>query len=354
MSVNKTYTVAFSVALVGDQLQLTFPSITKIYYFNRYEIQFTTDSADSASPYVTIADDSSAVKVSWALSTSPVAASAALWIAAVEALLIAVPLGVVQIDTNEPLVVTASVTSAATLLTQDCFPTETTTYRSCSVQIVANASANTITGEGSNDNITWTPIQGAYTISSPSSSFINSATTVTSGLLIFPLSTRYFRVRVSNYIGGTTTVSVCFSKDPPANLQTLATLTTGLGVNVGFVGVQYASNSTGGASRYHVVSANSTNAANIKASVTRLHGWSLSNTNAAYRYVKFHNTTGVPTAGVNVFMTIGIPPNSYVRHSMESGITFATGLGVTMVTGTADSDSAAVGLNDIVGDIYYV
>jgi hypothetical protein len=51
--------------------------------------------------------------------------------------------------------------------------------------------------------------------------------------------------------------------------------------------------------------------------------------------------------------TIAIPPNGVNTLNIEGGIAFATGIGLTAVTGAADADTAAVGLNDIVGDLYF-
>ena len=122
---------------------------------------------------------------------------------------------------------------------------------------------------------------------------------------------------------------------------------------IGDVGQQYRANATGAASGTHLVSAATTNATIVKGSPGRVIGWSLANTNAAWRYVKLHNQTTTPTAGTGVVRTIAIPPNNVNTFSIEGGIAFATGIGLTTVTGAADADNAAVGLNDIVGDVFF-
>jgi hypothetical protein len=38
---------------------------------------------------------------------------------------------------------------------------------------------------------------------------------------------------------------------------------------------------------------------------------------------------------------------------IEGGIGFATGIGMTTVTGAADNDSTAVGLNDLIIDVFF-
>lgn len=122
---------------------------------------------------------------------------------------------------------------------------------------------------------------------------------------------------------------------------------------VGDVGVQYRATATGAASGAHIVSAATTNAAVVKASGGRVLGWSLANTNAAWRYVKLHNQTGTPTAGTGVVRTIAIPPNGVSNFTLEGGIAFATGIALTTVTGAADADATAVGANDIIGDLFF-
>jgi hypothetical protein len=353
--------MSFSVTYVNDQFKFSLTG--RDVFFNKHQVHFQIQKINTNLVYV--GDELSNTTVNYTLCSSPTAASASLWIDAVKALIPASlsPIGTITIDSNEPLSVSASVTSAATLFTQDCFPDATTTYRSCVVQITANASGNTIAFEGSNDNTNWIGITGS--VGGGSNSFVTS-TTVTTGLLTVPLNVRYFRVRVSVYVGGTTSVVAVFSRDSMYTLQNLVTLSTGtssvgtVGLNTGTNTIGYVTTNyqnvfaTGSATIRHIVSAASTNAANIKAGTARIYGWSLSNTNAAFRYVKLHNVLGTPTAGVNVTMTIAIPPNGMAHHSQEGGIFFNTGLGITMVTGAADSDATAVGLNDIVGDLFYV
>jgi hypothetical protein len=141
-------------------------------------------------------------------------------------------------------------------------------------------------------------------------------------------------------------------------VTTVSTVTTLSAISAGAnliadVGQQYRANATGAASGTHLVSAATTNATIVKGSPGRVIGWSLANTNAAWRYVKLHNQTTTPTAGTGVVRTIAIPPNNVNTFSIEGGIAFATGIGLTTVTGAADADNAAVGLNDIVGDVFF-
>lgn len=152
-------------------------------------------------------------------------------------------------------------------------------------------------------------------------------------------------------------VKVCFGAD---NSSSDVSTSNGLPVNnlagtaaIGDVGMQYRANATGGATRYHLISANTTNAAVVKASAGRLIGWSVYNDNAATRYVKFHNQTTTPTAGSGVVMTLAIPSKQVREMQLPGGIGFATGIAITTTTGIADNDSAAVAANDLSIDLFY-
>jgi hypothetical protein len=120
------------------------------------------------------------------------------------------------------------------------------------------------------------------------------------------------------------------------------------------VGGQYRANATGAATIGHIVSAATTNAANLKASAGRVLGWNFANTTAIWQLVKLHNTASTPTAGVGVALTIGIPPNG-INASPPGfgGVGFSSGIGRTIVTGAADTDATATTLNAVVGEIFY-
>lgn len=110
---------------------------------------------------------------------------------------------------------------------------------------------------------------------------------------------------------------------------------------------------SGGWTTFHLVSAATTNATNIKASAGQLGGWYIYNSNASARKIAFHNTAGTPTAGAGVLLTVIIPGGAGANVEFTNGIPFSTGIAITTVTGLADSDSTAVGLNDLNINIFY-
>lgn len=121
---------------------------------------------------------------------------------------------------------------------------------------------------------------------------------------------------------------------------------------VGDVGVQYRATASG-ASAAHIVAAASSNATLVKNAAGKVLGWFLANTTAAWVYVKLHNQATAPTAGSGVVRTIPIPPNGVVSFFSEGGITFTTGIGLTIVTGSADTDATAVTAGAVVGELIF-
>lgn len=117
--------------------------------------------------------------------------------------------------------------------------------------------------------------------------------------------------------------------------------------------VTMASSASGGDTTFHLVSAATTNATNIKASAGKVTGWYIYNSNASARKVAFHNTAGTPTAGSSVVSAIVIPGLAAANVSFPDGIDFSTGIAITTVTELTDAGNTAVALNDLIINIYY-
>jgi hypothetical protein len=179
----------------------------------------------------------------------------------------------------------------------------------------------------------------------------------------------WFRVRATAWTSGTAAIQIqpaAYATEPIPAAQVSATqpvsgtVTANIGTGslaagtnaIGDVGLQVRANATGAMSGHHVVSAATTNVAQIKATAGRVFGWCLSNTTASWRYVKLHNIASA-TAGAGVVQTIGIPPNDKAVCSFPHGIGFATAISRSIVTGAADADTTATGAADVVGDIFF-
>ena len=108
---------------------------------------------------------------------------------------------------------------------------------------------------------------------------------------------------------------------------------------------------TGGSTPYHTLSAASTNATSVKSAAVQMYGYSISNTASTVRYVKFYDKATAPTVGTDTPKhTVQIPGNGTVLHAYPEGVKFANGFAWATTTGVADTDTGAVGANDLVVD----
>lgn len=213
----------------------------------------------------------------------------------------------------------------------------------------------TLTFQYSGDGgTTWTSLTAIA--NSPVANFNTTTSGSAAGSWVANCSgLRLVRVIATAYTSGTANVNIHAATGPgvvaaiPANGQILGSGTAA----IGDVGIQYRANASGAASGAHIVSAATTNATIVKASAGRVLGWALGNTTAAWRYVKLHNQTTLPTAGSGVVRTISIPPGGLAQQNLPGGIAFTTGIGLTIVTGSADADATAVALGDVVGELFF-
>jgi hypothetical protein len=114
-----------------------------------------------------------------------------------------------------------------------------------------------------------------------------------------------------------------------------------------------ASAATGGiASTARLLSAVGTSgdAANVKASAGRLYAVQGYNASTSVRYLKLYNSVSAPTAGSGTpVKTLALPPSCGFAFDWPHGYSFATGIGFTLVTGSADNSSTGVTAGDILG-----
>jgi hypothetical protein len=158
---------------------------------------------------------------------------------------------------------------------------------------------------------------------------IGTLTTITNAVTVSQGTATSLKTQAENYQGGT----AVSSSNP--------------------LYVTVASSASGGDSTFHLVSAASTNATNIKASAGKVTGWYIYNSNASARKVAFHNTAGTPTAGSSISSAIVIPGLAAANVSFPDGIDFSTGIAITTVTDLTDAGNTAVALNDLIINIYY-
>jgi len=242
-------------------------------------------------------------------------------------------------------------------------PTNSEQFRAASVQVISTATGGTFIFEQSIDNVNWRPLP-VFNAELVTGASITAAITATASQIIytFPLRGVFVRLRIATALtGGSIQAFSRFSTDPWVPAAVTGTVTANIGTGslaagtnaIGDVGFQYRANATGAASKFHLVSAATTNLTNVKASAGRLLGWRVQNTNAAARYVKLHNVATAPTAGAGVVETIGVPPNSVVTGQLPGGSAFTTGIAISTVTGSADADTTVVGAGDLIIDLFF-
>jgi hypothetical protein len=254
--------------------------------------------------------------------------------------------------------VTGSITANSQTVSADV-----TSVSNVVVQLTGTFATHNCTFEGSLDGGTsWVAIQGVRSNANTIELTTGSLSAAPAYAWEFSVNAyTNFRVRATSHGSGTANWRFTlgsYATEPIPAIQThgiTGTVTTAInaGTNaIGDVGLQVRANATGAASIHHIVSAGTTNVAQIKATAGRVIGYCLSNTNAAWRYVKLHNIASA-TAGAAVAVTIGIPPNGKAECMIPQGIGFATAISRSIVTGSADADNTAVGAGDVVGDIFF-
>ena len=233
--------------------------------------------------------------------------------------------------------------------------------RSLYIHCTAMGTTGVVTVQWSNDPAFTSPATATLL----SDTGFASTTITAASMRIASVMGRYCRLRLTTATtAGTTTFFVYGSQAahvPTITTQLVSgTVTANIGTGsqaagtnaIGDVGQQYRANATGAATGPHIVSAATTNATIVKASPGRFLGASVGNTTAVWQHIKLHNQTTLPTAGAGVVRTIAIPPGGRVDFTIEGGVAFATGIGMTIVTGSADADATATTLGAVVGDLF--
>lgn len=112
-----------------------------------------------------------------------------------------------------------------------------------------------------------------------------------------------------------------------------------------------------GLSIHKTVSAASTNATAVKTSPGKVHGWMVSNVNAAVRYLKLYDLAAAPTVGTSVpTMTIPLQGGSTGTHNefySEAGIAFNNGIAFALTTEATDAGSTGVSASETVVNLIY-
>lgn len=119
--------------------------------------------------------------------------------------------------------------------------------------------------------------------------------------------------------------------------------------------VPSASTSVGASSAHHLISAATTNATSVKASVGVINDIQVSNASASPRYFKLYNKASAPTVGTDTpVKTILVPAGDTVALSFAPhGLRLTSGIAYALTTGIAVADVAAVGASEMAVNIAY-
>jgi hypothetical protein len=241
---------------------------------------------------------------------------------------------------------------SAGALNADLVPTtDVSQFSVVSVQ-TGGTFSGTLTFQGSNDNTNWSNVllNNVASVGAP------VASTTSSGILYTGAGPfRYFRVRMTAYTSGTATGAAMFSGEgfaSPVGIQAVSQ-STAAAVTAPWP-TSETPKTTGGLLSTNLVSAASTNATVVKATAGAVYAIFASNANAAWRYLKVYNKATAPTVGTDVpVITIGIPPNDTVSHTLPGGHTNTTGIGIALTTESTTAGTTAVAANEIVVNIAY-
>lgn len=114
----------------------------------------------------------------------------------------------------------------------------------------------------------------------------------------------------------------------------------------------------GGYTPVSTVSAASTNATSLKGSAGTVGAVTVTNVNAAMRYLKFYNKATAPTVGTDTpVYVIPLPGNTAgagATVDFPCGLSFTTGIAWALTTGATVADTGAVAASEIIVSIAYI
>lgn len=111
-----------------------------------------------------------------------------------------------------------------------------------------------------------------------------------------------------------------------------------------------------GAATFRLISANTTNATVVNVGPGKLFSVQIGNSNATFRVVKLYDSAVAPVVGTTVpWKTIIVGPSGGTVNLNfgPDGDLYLNGLAIATTTGVADSDTNAVGTNDLAINLSY-
>lgn len=118
---------------------------------------------------------------------------------------------------------------------------------------------------------------------------------------------------------------------------------------IGDTGIQYRANATGAGTVTNVNCPATPVGQTIKGSAGRLVAFSLTNNNAATRWLKIFNATAVTPGTTSALAERALPPGQPVDFSLDGGAGFSTGIMIMITGGQGLTNNAVVTLGDVTG-----
>lgn len=226
--------------------------------------------------------------------------------------------------------------------------TDVSAYKWASLQLTGTWSL-TLQAQLCNDNANFNQIQ----VMSAQTQVTNAAmlnTIGSNGLYVFPITSRYLRVRATAFTSNTSLVGTLelYTSTPP------------FVVSVAGSTFSVAPQVSGGPTTFHLIGAATTNATLLKNAIGQVYGYDFSNNSSNWAYVKFYNKATAPAPGTDTpVRTVGVPPGGKATYHSSEGIPFSTGIGIstsggaTATTSIQDLDNTAIAVNTVTIDIEY-
>ncbi len=278
---------------------------------------------------------------------------------------------------NPQPVTVADATASGTITTQNLVPAGAATANSA-VAIMPDGRSGliiqvtgTYTGalslQGTVNGTTWVTVGGITMLNVNTGALSATIASGTQGIFQTEVS-GYNQVRLTALAAVTGTATVSLRATPatpsvaidaalPAGSNAIGTVSVAASSNlVGDTAFQYRANATGAATAFSLLSPATPAAASVKGTAGRLIGWSLVNTAAALRSVKFWNTaSGSVTLGTTAAVwEVDIPAGGRSEINLPGGIAFSTAITVA-VTGDKGltNNTGGLGASDVSGVLFY-
>lgn len=253
--------------------------------------------------------------------------------------------GNIPVETNNASsqVYNYTATGAVAVNTVLIGPIDCSLFREVTLHVTSIGSGNTYVGQVSNDGTNWISTTASSVTGAPA---LNSGGLNNNNVIFIFLigGARFFRIfqSAAQTSGTTTMIAYASQQATPRVYQSVAVTGT---VTLTSNQPSPAPAATQGFSLYHtLISAATTNATSVKASVGTIGTLILTNTSATWAYFKLVNKASAPTVGTDTaIINIGVAPNTTQDCSTAfAGLRMGTGISYYVSGGSSLTDNTAL------------